>query len=321
MPKKKQVELTFVADFAPHLNGREIVSVGVGPENEVLLLATTSTAKEKALGRYVQMGRASFPMSKIAPYRSDILQFAPDFQGEISIEVEEAHPFVQPLPNGEVLVVAARCLNRDGNPELNAAVYDWQGKLTRRFVMGDGLEHVAVARDGSIWAGYSDEGVFSNFGWSATSKNKQQQPPGASGIVRFDAHGHIVWQFDWSPMADCYTLNVARDAVWSCPYTNFPVVRITPNGKSRLWHNEISGARGLAIDNDRVLLFGGYQGNGTRCAIQQLGDAQMKNLREIEIVSPLEVNLSRAQVHNRGSILHFIVGTSWLQFDLAHHDV
>lgn len=317
MPIKKRVELTWVADFAPQLNGREIVSIGVGPQNEVLVLATTGAAKEEALRRLVQPGGASFPLSKVAPYRGDILQFAPDFQGEIALEVEEAHPFVQPLSNGEVLVVAARCHFRDGNPEQNAAVYSWQGTLERRFVLGDGLETVAVARDGSIWAGYFDEGVFGNYGWN--------QPLGADGILRFDAQGKILWRFvppaGCDSIADCYALNVAPDAVWACPYTNFPVVRIKPDGQRRAWQNEFGGARAIISDNHRVLLFGGYGKDRLRCVVQDFGNDKMKSARTLELVLPFEASLEHTFVQSRGSILHLFLNTHWLQLDLAQLDI
>ena len=201
---------------------------------------------------------ASFPKSKVAPYRADVLEFTPEFQGEVPIEIEEAHPFVQPLANSESLVVAARCHNRDGNPEFNAAVYEQDGTFARRFLLGDGLKHVAVARDGTIWTGYSDEGIFGNFGWGANSENEQKAPIGASGIARFNVQGDILWQCKLNSMADCYTLNVADDGVWSCPYTDFPIVCIKPDGSQRMWRNEMTGARGLIVDNHRVLLFGGY---------------------------------------------------------------
>ncbi len=320
MPKKK-VELTFVADFAAPLNGREIVSVNVGPKNEVLLLATTSTVKKQALGRDVQPGWASFPKSKVAPYRADVLKFTPEFQGEVPIEIEEAHPFVQPLPNGESLVVAARCHNRDGNPEFNAAVYEQDGTFARRFLLGDGLKHVAVARDGTIWTGYSDEGIFGNFGWGANSENEQKAPIGASGIARFNVQGDILWQCKLNSMADCYTLNVADDGVWSCPYTDFPIVCIKPDGSQQMWRNEMTGARGLIVDNHRVLLFGGYTENRSRCVIQDLGEDAMQNAREIELVLPSGDPIAKARVLNRNSTLHLFLNTCWYQLDLAQHDI
>ncbi len=318
MPKRKQVELTPIADFAPQLNSREIVSIGVGPQDEVLVLTTSAAVKEKALERRVMKGGGSFPASKTAFYSADILQWAPDFQGEILLEIEEAHPFVQPLPKGEILVVAARCNFRGGNPEQNAAVYDWQGQLARRFVLGDGLESVAVARDGSIWAGYFDEGVFGNYGWN--------QPLGSDGILCFDARGEIQWRFTapagFDSIADCYALNVAPDAVWVCPYTDFPIIRIqTGDGQRRGWKNEFEGARAIISDNHRVLLFGGYGKDGLRCIVQDLGESKMKNARAVELNLPFKGSLKMAQVHSRGSVLHLFTKTHWLQLDLAQLDI
>jgi hypothetical protein len=76
-----------------------------------------------------------------------------------------AYPHVDVLADGSFLVVGARCRWTEPSPELNALAIDQNGRILRRGCLGDGIKHLQVAADGTIWAGYFDEGVFGNFGW------------------------------------------------------------------------------------------------------------------------------------------------------------
>ena len=313
----KEFILQPVADFGEQLGEREIVTVGIGTAGNALLLAVEKQHRDSPNARYVQKGWASFARSKVKPYPLDLLEFAPEFSGEISLQnVEESHPYIQPLSWDETLIVAARCNYRNKNPEQNAAIYGADGVLKRRFVMGDGIQHVQVAHDGTIWAAYFDEGVFGNYGWN--------QPLGASGVLRFDANGEILWRFEPKEncgfIADCYAMNVAHDATWLCYYTDFPIVRIKPDGTMRGWKNEIGGAYALATDNHRVALFGGYQEQRHRCVVQEFGDDKMVRGREIKFTLPEGEIPEQMRVTGCGSILHFFIGTVWYQFDLAEAD-
>jgi hypothetical protein len=223
--------------------------------------------------------------------------------------MEQAHPTAQPLPNGEILVVGHRCHFRNGDPEKNVAVYDRNGSLLRRFVLGDGIQDVQTTRDGSIWVSYFDEGVFGNFGWN--------EPMGSPGIVCFDASGAKVWDFEAPPgfdtMADCYVMNVADDAVWGCYYTDFPVVRIDSQRKVRAWRNTIAGATAMAVDDWRVVLWGGYGEKRSRCVIQEYSkrDLELQKLRGVSLRFPSEVESDKVRVIGRGAKLHAFAGARW----------
>jgi hypothetical protein len=88
--------------------------------------------------------------------------------------------------------------------------------------MGDGINSVQTTDEGMIWTSYFDEGVFGNYRWN--------QPMGASGLNCFDSAGRILWEFKppagFDSICDCYSLNVANNAVWTCYYTDFPLVKI-----------------------------------------------------------------------------------------------
>jgi hypothetical protein len=72
-----------------------------------------------------------------------------------------AHPHVDMLADGSFLVVGACCRWARSGPELNALAIDQDGRIFRRGCLGDGIEHLQVAGDGTIWVGYFDGGPAS----------------------------------------------------------------------------------------------------------------------------------------------------------------
>jgi hypothetical protein len=61
----------------------------------------------------------------------------------------------------------------------------------------------------------------------------------------------------WDAISDCYALNVDDTCAWACYGPDFPVVCIredTVTGR----HNDIKGARALAVTGSRAALFGSY---------------------------------------------------------------
>ncbi len=135
-----------------------------------------------------------------------------------------AHPHVDVLADGSFLVVGARCSWKESGPELNALAIDQNGRIFRRGCLGDGIAHLQVAGDGTIWAGYFGEGVFGNLGWGGPGP----EPLGAGGIAAWSPDFDKTWELDPEKglVADCYALNVGTGEVLACPYTDFPVVRI-----------------------------------------------------------------------------------------------
>jgi len=101
-----------------------------------------------------------------------------------------AHPHVDVLADGSFLVVGARCRWAEPGPERNALAVGQTGRILRRGCLGDGIGHLQVAGDGTIWAGYSDEGVFGNFGWGGTGP----APLGAGGIAAWSPDFDKTWE-------------------------------------------------------------------------------------------------------------------------------
>jgi len=304
------------ADFSAVIGENKIIASSIAANGEAVLLTVASQFEKAAFGREERKGFAIFPFSKAKlHYPATFIRFdgREILQKTELPEVEIAFPSVQPLPDGEVLLVGARCHYRDGDPEKNAVVFSEDGKVLRRFVLGDGINNVQTTDDGMIWASYFDEGVFGNFGWN--------QPMGASGLICFDSRGHILWEFKppsgFDSICDCYALNVAKNAVWACYYTDFPLVKINSEKQVQGWKNEVGGASALVVDGRRALLWDGYGEKRSRCVVQDIGNDTLARPCEIEIGFPNGFEPMGATVIGRDSKLHAFAGNAWLTFDVG----
>ena len=303
------------AEFANVVGKNKIIAASIGPSGEAVLLTVAPEYEKAPFGRYEQ-GGASFPCSRAEHYYpATFLRFGGNSliqQVELT-QIEVSFPEVQPLPNGEVLLVGGRCEYRGGDPEKNAAVFNADGKMLRQFTLGDGIKSIQTTNDGKIWVSYFDEGVGGNYGWN--------KPMGASGLNCFDASGCLEWEFESSQgfnmIVDCYALNVAEDSVWACYYTEFPVIKIDDQRNICDWRNDIRGAKALAVDDRRVLLWGGYGEKHSRCVLQEFGHDKLIHPREFVIRLKNGSDLRGARVVGRGSKLHAFVDSSWFTFDLA----
>jgi hypothetical protein len=312
----EQFQFNQRADFSPIIGENKIIAASVGPSGEAVLLTVAPKFEKEPFGREERKGFAIFPFSKAKRhYPAMFIRFDGHqvLQTVELREVEIAFPSVQPLPNGEVLLVGSRCHYREGDPEQNAVVFDENGNVQRRFVLGDGINALETTADGRIWVSYFDEGVFGNYGWD--------KPMGSSGLICFDPSGQIVWEFTppdgFDTICDCYAMNVTDGTVWACYYSEFPLVKIDSKSRVRGWKNEISGANALAVDDKRVLLWGGYGDNHSRCVVQEFGDKELVNPRELTLSFPHGVNSMGARVAGRGPVLHAFVETTWFTFDLS----
>ena len=188
------------------------------------------------------------------------------------------------------------------------------GSLERSGCLGDGIEHVKVADDGSIWVGYFDEGVYGNRGWGAEGPD----PIGQWGIVQFSSDLDVLWEFPSSddPIDDCYALNVAGDEVWACYYSSFDVARIR-DGSMRQWGNDVTGATAMAVSGGAVALYGGYADDADRLAVGRLG-ADRLDTTLFRLTMPDGRRLPHdARVVGRGTELHALVGSDWFTWSLA----
>jgi hypothetical protein len=219
------------------------------------------------------------------------------------------YPLLDLLPDGDILVVNARCHRwGDGSVEDNAHVFDPAGAHLRSFCLGDGIEHLGVDAAGTIWVGYFDEGVFGNLGWN--------DPIGAAGVVRFDSHGHRLWTYQpppgTNPIADCYALNVDARTTWAYYHTDFPLVQLT-DGQARAYApTPVRGARHLLTYRDQVIFIGEYDDplrladcHLTGTTVQYRGQALLHDPdgAPLHLFQPISTRGSRLYLHTDQQIL------------------
>jgi hypothetical protein len=208
-------------------------------------------------------------------------------------------PMFDRLTDASWFVADARCTPGAAN----ARVIDRDGSVRRTFAVGDGIEHLQCDRAGGIWVAYFDEGIFGD-------------PLSASGLNRFDAQGARTWAYD-GPIADCYTLNVAADAAWACPYTDWPILKIGFDGATTSWPNSRkAGAKLLAVDGDLVVLLGGYQDEARHGVLFRLGDGHIDCVGEFALGLD-EDPRALPMAAGRGAAMHFVQGDAWLKLSVS----
>ena len=215
--------------------------------------------------------------------------------------IEYPFPRFDQLAGGGWIVVNARC--REG--DLNAVRLTDRGEIEARFAVGDGVEQVQADARGDTWVSHFDEGLGDALG--------------SAGIARFDASGCETWRADTHyaaiPIVDCrYALNVAEDATWACYYSEFPIVRIGKDGEARAWVNSVAGASAMAVDGNRVVLFGGYGEQMSRIALLELHETTAACVGELRLTGP---EISRDQAVGRGDTIHLIGDGTWRRFTVA----
>lgn len=317
--RRKTAEYRFehVGALRPPPGFDHLIAVSVGPSGPAAIWAH-GAARDDIEANFEIPGFAIFPETRtssspeaaLATYTTGSLTPA---HAVVMKGLPVAHPLVQALPNGEFLVVGARCAWRPEGPERNALLVGVDGAVKREGTLGDGIEHMLVGLNGEIWVGYFDEGIFGNFGWG----NPGPKPLGSPGIVRWSPEFEKVWEYDavddyW--LADCYAMNVDADRVWACPYVDFPIVEIDSDRATVRSTSNVRGPRGLLITGESVAIIGDYDFGGSLL----LGSINgLSRLTESEIGMPVGGPVPPGTFVCRGSVAHFFVGADWFTFNLT----
>ena len=180
------------------------------------------------------------------------------------VEFESTLPCVsevQPVPEGLLLVSPRAVLWAPGDAELNAEVVAWDGRMIRKFCIGDGIEDIQATRQGRIWVGYGDEGIFANFGWSGTEPSVW--PLGGAGLVEWDSSGKRHYEYDGDDsVVCCYSLNVVSEADTWCHFPGYSsrywLVHLHSHGIANAWELPVHGSDAFAVDGQFAFFSGGY---------------------------------------------------------------
>lgn len=297
----------------------------MSPNGPVAMWSGSDGASELN-GRDVQQpGGASFartvpntkPAVALAGYRESAV--VPTTVAQVR-SLPVAFPHVSMLADGSFLVVGARCHWRESGPELNALAIDQNGRIIRRGCLGDGIQHVQVDDDGTIWAGYFDEGVFGNYGWG--DGGRSPAPLGAGGIVAWSPDFEKSWELHPARglVSDCYALNVHDGEVLACPYTDFPVVRIQDRRVTVTPTSGVSGPVGIIASGNRLGIVGTYK-DPSLLITGIIEDGTFRESGRTHLWAPDGAPLPQARVHCQGPTVHFFAGATWYSFNLESHDL
>ncbi|MFG1860804.1 hypothetical protein [Microbispora bryophytorum] len=143
----------------------------------------------------------------------------------------------------------------------NVQVIDGGGQTRSAFYAGDGIKQLLTDAQGNIWTSYFDE---SNY-WSINPDGTRSYTF-MIGLVRWDSDGGPPWMApSHTPgvvWCDCYALNVGRDVVHACPYTDFPLIEIDADGVRSVTPNPVTRCSGLAVSGSELAFLDQHRAGG-----------------------------------------------------------
>ncbi|MFV2104567.1 hypothetical protein [Micromonospora sp. LOL_024] len=212
--------------------------------------------------------------------------------------------FVQPLPDGAILLVDARSR---GGP--NAEIWAADGTRLRQGHLGDAIENVLTTPSGAIWVGYFDEAMGG-------------AGPQVHGLARFAPDLEPGWVYpqraDLPPIDDCYALNVAGERAWSCAYTAFHLVAVDNDQAIDYGMAPQRGAAALLTDGSTGAMVGGYGPEYDLVTpFHIVEDRTVTAGGQCRLVLPDGLEVRERRIYGRGTELHVFIGRSWYRVDLA----
>lgn len=168
---------------------------------------------------------------------------------KISIEIEIKYPIVRLIDKEKFLLIDSRT---DSNKQ-NAFIYDFNGRLLKTFLAGDGIQDVLI-QNNKIVITYFDEGVFGEGG------------PNNNGLTVFNFDGKQEFGFNESIQGlhiyDCYCIcKQDKNKVLFYAYDFFNVVQL--NLDNFEWQefktpNDFEGASAMTNIDDKIIFHSSY---------------------------------------------------------------
>lgn len=305
------LRLTPISSLAPLIGDGRLVAFDVGPDGTAYFVVAL-----RALDyRTTQPGGASF--AKTFPDEPQTYRVIGISDRGLTIDVLIEHErfnvhYVQPLGNELLLACGRSHYKGPDDFERNGRVYTRDGRLSREFLLGDGIESVQTTIAGVIWTSFFDEGVFGNYGW--------ETPVGASGLVAWQPNGQKCFEFepgDLDSICDCYALNVSSDEdVWIYYYTEFPLVHLHNRKIQAVWEMPLSGSHAFAVSDGCALFRGGYD-DGDRYHLFDLCEGRKpKLLTHLELQDERGSKLAADRVVGRADRMYIISKNSLYRVDV-----
>jgi hypothetical protein len=186
----------------------------------------------------------------------------------------------------------------------NAKLVDPRGGLIREFIVGEGVQHLRCARDGTIWVSYTDRGVYARC-------PGEDVPVSAGGVVQFSSEGEPLWTLndDGPVYADhCYAFTLDGDQAWSYTFGEWEISRL--GNDARGWRNRVTFADALAVHKNHALLAGDYGEGSDRLALLCFGKKYALLLRTWTL-EPRPSRRSPFLAQGNGDTLHYVHSGKW----------
>jgi hypothetical protein len=116
-------------------------------------------------------------------------------------------------------------------------------------------------------------------------------------------------------MVDCYAMNVVRDSVYACCYSDWAIRHIDPSGAQRTWTNTVTGPRNLLVSGSMVALVGGYK-ERDRIVLGGLDEGSLRIATTVNVSLDGACLPSSALLVARGHELHALVDHDWYRCGL-----
>jgi hypothetical protein len=201
--------------------------------------------------------------------------------GSMPFELRVRWPLIRVLDDDHLLVFDRSRVD----VTRNAFVVSRSGRLVQVFGVGDAIENAAVCGD-RIAVSYFDEGVCSD------------DPFARNGVALFSRAGAFEFGYqshfgeDAVAICDVYAMCDSDDrALWFCPYTDFPLVRLDVASRSQRILPGVPGIQGssaLTIGHESAFFHGTYDERSTLferrldgTAVRPIGEWSKGRLRGI----------------------------------------
>ncbi len=274
----------------------QLVTASITPDGSAVAL----WAGQAAAADLANLAGTAFVATLDRPVTARVTVQEPDGQQRTTTTITDlklAHPDIAVLPSDELLVVGARCNWTPDHVDPNAVVYSTDGHVIRQAVVGDGIAHLRTTASGAIWIGYSDEGIFGNFGWGSPGP----APLGHRGLLRFDRSLEASWEFpEIRPdIADLDAINVVGETVWMSYYTDYPIARVD-NDSVTIWATNQMTINQLLVDHDRLALIGDH------VVLAHLDTQRVIPTATTQLQLPAATSAGPPHVIAQGPVLHVI---------------
>jgi hypothetical protein len=249
-----------------------------------------------------------------AAFDHEAAAFRIDFSGRVETVFRSRHilfDFVQPLPEGDLLLVRKRSIANAPN----AAIVDGSGHLKREFSLGDWVSDIQTTPEAEIWVSYHDM--------------RPDYP--SPGLIKWDANGNQLAAYyrlaeQLPEILEVYALNVLNFGnLWFYYYADVhaepfeigdvPLIQLIDEQLTGYWRCPVFGARHIAVENDHVVFCGAFK------AMNMLYLCRIRTDHELPIINTFRLHETDEVVAARAHRIAILNGTELsilLVDDLLH---